>query len=280
MIGPLGIVVAGAAVPALLAGRWMRRRARRQRNMSRPLPPEWEAIVRRNVALYAFLPPELHQQHAGHTRNLLVEKHFEGCGGLALTEEMRVTIAAQAALLILNRSTNYFPKCDSILVYPSAYVAPQKRRVGFVEVEEDSARLGESWMRGVVVLAWDNVLAQGRRVGTGHNVVLHEFAHQLDQEDGAGDGTPILGSRKAYAVWARVLTHEYEDLVSHVQHHVRDVMDAYGATNAAEFFAVATETFFDNAHEMRRRHPSLYEVLKDYYRVDPAAWRGTATEEA
>jgi len=240
--------------------------------MKRPLPPSWQDIIERNVDLYRYLPEELKPQLHGHIQNFLEEKRFEGCGGLTVTEEMRVTIAAQACILLLNRPSTYFPKCDSILVYPGAYVAQKRSRMGFVETEESSVRLGESWTQGTVVLAWDEVSREASDVRGGRNVVLHEFAHQLDQEDGTGDGTPILESRASYAEWAKVLGEDFVTLRKKLSRHERDVIDAYGATNEAEFFAVSTEVFFDKGQALRRIHPRLYDQLKGYYKLDPASW--------
>lgn len=271
MHGLFSPIVAAVIVPAGLAIRQFFLRMRRQRRMARPLPPAWIDLLARTVELYRLLPDDLRPQLHGHIQNLLAEKHFEGCGGQTLTEEMRVTVASLASFLLLNRKATYFPKCDSILIYPSAYVAEQEENQGGVRVREASVRLGESWVRGVVVLAWDRVRQDAVALGRG-NVVLHEFAHQLDQEDGAGDGAPILAHRSDYAAWHRIFSEEYDHLQKGVRHHLRDVIDPYGATNPAEFFAVATETFFTKAEAMRRHHPALYEVLRSYYRIDPADW--------
>ena len=273
MIVAPGIFAAVVFLPLALLVNRIHRGCRRRRCMRTPLSAGWIEIIRQGVELYSCLPEELKTELHGHVQNFLAEKHFEGCGGLTLTEEMKVTIAAQACILLLNRKTTYFPKCDSILVYPSAYIATQKRSMGAVQVEERSVRLGESWTQGTVVLAWDEVAREARDLSGGRNVVLHEFAHQLDQEDGMGDGTPILESRGSYAEWARVLGGDFLRLRDEVRHHDRDVIDAYGATNEAEFFAVATEAFFDKGAELRRRHPDLYEQLKKYYRMDPAEWK-------
>ena len=202
----------------------------------------------------------------------LVEKRFEGCGGLEITDEVRVTIAAQACILLLHRETDDYPNLTSILVYPTTYVVREGRRTaeGLV-AEGPQARLGESWARDVVVLAWDSVLSGAADIHDGHNVVLHEFAHQLDQEDGTGDGAPALSRRSMYVAWARVLGHDFDQLVSDVAHHHRTLIDRYGATNPAEFFAVVTETFFEKPRELRARHPELYTLLKEFYRQDPAA---------
>jgi Mlc titration factor MtfA (ptsG expression regulator) len=265
--------LAAVVIPIGFAAQRLRRHLRRRRLMSQPPPERWIDLLTNSVALYRILPADLRLQLHGHLQNILAEKHFEGCGGLALTEEMRVTVAALAALLLLNRKSSYFPKCDSILIYPSAYVAEQERNQGGVHVREASVRLGESWVRGVVVLAWESIQQDAAALGRG-NVVLHEFAHQLDQEDGAGDGAPILAHRSDYAAWHRIFSEEYDHLQHGVRHHQRDVIDPYGATNPAEFFAVATETFFTKAEAMQRHHPALYEALRNYYRLDPALWSG------
>jgi Mlc titration factor MtfA (ptsG expression regulator) len=228
--------------------------------------------LEQNVALYRQLPESLKDQLHGDIQVFLGEKRFEGCQGFEITDEVRITIAAQACILLLNRETRFFSKLTTILVYPAAYVAENMRELGSEYVREASVRLGESWANGTLVLAWDHVKRGTMDIHDGHNVVLHEFAHQLDQEDGSSDGAPILERRSNYVTWARVLSKEYEHLREEVSHHVKDVMDAYGATNPAEFFAVATETFFEKPKQMRKKHPALYDELKGYYRLDPVNW--------
>ena len=201
----------------------------------------------------------------------LAEKKFEGCAGLELDDEIRVTIAAQACLLLLHRETDYFPDLEVILVYPHTYVAGTTTRFGGgLTVADQQARLGQS-ASGVVVLAWDAVRRGATDVHDGHNVTLHEFAHQLDQEDGVADGAPVLGKRAMYTAWARVLGAEFAQLVDDVDKHRRSDIDEYGATNPAEFFAVVTEMFFEKPVALQRRHPALYEQLSLFYRQDPAA---------
>jgi len=203
----------------------------------------------------------------------LDEKRFEGCGGLEITDEMRVTIAAEACMLLLSRAQRFYPRLHSILVYPTAYFARQASPVGHGGyIEEDIPLLGQSWRGGSLVLAWDHVKAEARAANGGHNVVLHEFAHQLDQEDGTADGAPILAHRSAYVAWARVLGREYATLQKSKKAHRRSVMRKYGATNPAEFFAVASETFFEKPKQMQKRHPELYDELRDYYKLDPLEW--------
>jgi Mlc titration factor MtfA (ptsG expression regulator) len=248
------------------------RNHRRKRLKSKPFPHEWEGILNRNVALYRYLPDSVKKELQGHIHVFLDEKIFEGCGGLTITDEIRITIAAQACILLLNRKPTYYPKLYTILVYPGAYVAKKTTVVNMQHFEEMTVRAGESWTRGEVVLAWDNVRQEAIDLAEGHNVVLHEFAHQLDQEDGKSDGAPILEKRSSYKTWARVLSKEYEDLQRRVLSGSKDIMDAYGATNPAEFFAVATETFFERPKQMKLTHPELYEELESYYGLDPLKW--------
>jgi len=238
-----------------------------------PFPAEWENILERNVSLYRHLPDALREQLHTDIKIFIAEKHFEGLGGLEITDEIKVTIAAEASLLLLNRKNSDYPGLSSILVYPSAYVAKQNIPVGSgVYLEGQSVRLGESWQHGSVVLAWDNVKQGAMNSQDGHNVVLHEFAHQLDQQEGASDGTPLLEKRSSYATWARIMSKEYEQLRSNIEHHKKSVMDYYGATNPAEFFAVATETFFEKPRQLKKKEPDLYDELKDFYKVDPIEW--------
>jgi MtfA peptidase len=248
------------------------KKTRRARLRERAFPQPWRDILTRNVPYVAALGETDLVELLGHVQVFLAEKHFEGCGGLALTDEIRVTVAAQACVLLLHRETDYYPLLDSILIYPSTYVVSGGQRTpdGLV-VEGPQPRLGESSSRGVVVLAWDNVLSGAADVHDGHNVVLHEFAHQLDQESGGGDGAPALPRRSAYVAWARVLGHEYDALVREVGRHHRTLIDQYGTTNPAEFFAVVTETFFEKPQALRARHPELYRQLQDFYLQDPAS---------
>ena len=183
---------------------------------------------------------------------------------------MKLVIAAQACILLLHRSTDYFPHLDSIVIYPHPYVSKTQHRLpGGVIAEGTEARFGESWGFGTVILAWDDVLAGARDAYSGHNVVMHEFAHQLDEEGGGADGAPALELRSQYTAWARVLSAEFLRLNQDADAGRKTVMDKYGATNPAEFFAVATETFFEKPVQLKRKHPDLYDELKLFYRQDP-----------
>lgn len=254
-----------ALIIGLLIARRIRRNNRRAKLRAQPLADGSKQMIRKNVPLYNRLPEPLKEQLHGLVNVFIAEKRFEGCGGLEMTDEIKVTIAAQASMLLLNRRPTYFPKLRTILVYPHTYVAKQNGR--------DSVRLGESWQNGPVVLTWDSVKGGARNVHDGKNVVLHEFSHQLDQEDGSADGAPILESRSCYATWARVLSEEYDRLRAKKKKFRRSVLNKYGATNPAEFFAVATEAFFEKAKQMKKKNPELYEELKTYYKLDPLEWK-------
>ncbi len=247
------------------------KKKRREELRSTPLPDAHRAIIAKNVPYAQRLSDADRDELYGHVQVFLAEKSFEGCGGLELTDEIRVTIAAQACVLLLHRETDYYPELDSILVYPHAYVAKGTRvGLGNVMIEKEEARLGESWTRGTIVLAWDAVQSGASNIHDGHNVVLHEFAHQLDAEDGAMDGAPDLGKRALYTGWAHVLGAEYSELTELCAAHRRSDLDAYAATNPAEFFAVVTETFFEKGAALKRRHPELYAALAQFYKQDPA----------
>ena len=218
------------------------KRRRREAIRARPFPAAWRPLVARAVHLYAHLPEEDRRELEGLIQVFLDEKRFEGAQGLEVTDEMRVVVAAQACLLLLHRGTEVYPDLETVLIYPHAYVARTARREGPVVIEGPSARLGESWQRGLVIVSWDEVERDARGLHPGKNVVLHEFAHQLDAEDGAVDGAPDLRSRARYVSWAHVLGDEYRALGERLAGGLATDIDAYGATSPPEFFAV--EEFF------------------------------------
>lgn len=260
---------------------WFSKKRRREEIGARPFSEEFLAIVDKNVRWYRRLNVESKAELIKKIQVFLAEKAFEGCGGLELNDEIRVTIAAQACLLLLGTRSDYYPKLQTILVYPSAYLARtvEPLRGGGV-IEKDEERIGESWVSGVVVLAWDEIEEEFTDPFARHNVVLHEFAHQLDYEDGAADGAPLLSGRGAYARWAKVMRKEFESLRRRRDLGRPGVIDDYGAKNPAEFFAVATETFFERPRSLRLKHQSLYEELKRYYRLDPVALLDDASPSA
>ncbi len=257
------------------AWRTVARRRRRAQFLAQPFPLPWLEILGRNVPLYQRLNADQRRRLEAKIKRFLLNLTFEGCGGLEIDDEIRVTIAAQACLLALGNDQPLFPRLRSILVYPSTYSSSGARVTegGFVE-DGRSSRLGESWNQGYVVLAWDAVLHGASDLGDGHNVVMHEFAHQLDQEDGVADGVPLFDHALRYGGWARILERDFEKLVARSSRSPsgETVLDAYGATNKAEFFAVATETFFEKPQALRRRYPELFELLQEFYGLDPSEW--------
>ena len=253
-----------AAVFALL------RKWRRERLARLPFPAAWLGILQERVPYYRLLSADEQAQLQKLIRVFLAEKEFEGCGGLEMTDEIRVTIAAQACILLLNRPHDHYAGLHSILVYPSSYWAPSKSvdPAGVVH-EGDEGRLGEAWLRGSIILSWDDVRRDARDIHDGFNVTFHEFAHQLDQQDGSFDGAPLLEKRSHYRSWARVLLKEYKALGEAAERGQETLIDQYGATNPAEFFAVITEEFFERPKALKEKHPELYSELEKFFRQDP-----------
>jgi Mlc titration factor MtfA (ptsG expression regulator) len=247
------------------------KKRRRKRLISEPFPKEWLEIIERNVPYYRLLHEADQEELQRHIQIFIGEKRFEGCGGLKITDEIKVTIAAQACVLLLHRRTDYYPGLNSILVYPRSYVVPRAPKfVGGILMESSDVRLGESWHRGSVVLSWDNVRRGSADIHDGHNVVFHEFAHQLDSSGAKGDSSPVVQDHSTYITWARILEKDYQKLRHDVRRNIATCLDMYGARNPAEFFAVATECFFEKPKELQRLHPDLYQELKNFYQQDPA----------
>jgi len=251
---------------------------RRARLRAQPPPPDWRAILKRNLSVFARLSAADQEELLGHTQVFLAEKHFEGAGGLDLTDEIRVTIAAQACLLLLHRETDYYPELVSVIVYPSGYTAAEERHIGggiWSDAAED--RLGHTGQRlRALVLAWDAARHGAAAPDDGQNLVLHEFAHQLDFENQRSDGTPALESRGDYLAWARVMSAEFEALRDATDSGVPTLLDSYGAKDPAEFFAVITEVFFERPRALRALHPALFAQLQRFYRQDPTTYSAEA----
>jgi len=266
----IGLGVIGAIVLAM----YLKQR-HRQKLMCEQLPQEYIEVLEKNVALYSILPEKLQKELQGRIAIFLDEKDFEGCGGLEITTRVKVTIAAFACMLLLNKEFDYYPSLNSILVYPDAYVAENSRSSlgGVAVVQKESARLGESWTHGNLVLSWQQIENEACDIHRHQNVILHEFAHQLDQLDGCADGVPPLPNKGIYPEWRNVMTKEYNQLCEEAQHAVRDVIDWYGATNPAEFFAVTTESFFCNPIALQKAHEKLYNLFIEFYQLDPGTWR-------
>jgi Mlc titration factor MtfA (ptsG expression regulator) len=247
--------------------KWLQRR-RRQKVLALPFPAGWTHVLEQNIYHYRHLGAEEQSRLRADLAVFVAEKNWEGCGGLELTDEIKVTIAALACLLVLHLQHDYYAQVLSILVYPRGYLVPRRNEL---DMQSDEPHLGEAWYRGPVILSWSQIRRDCRRPGMGHNLVWHEFAHQLDMLDRETNGTPPLRDRQQRIAWRDIMTAEFNELIQALHRREDTFLDPYGATNEAEFFAVATETFFDQSHQMRQFHPRLYGLLRDYYSQDPAA---------
>jgi Mlc titration factor MtfA (ptsG expression regulator) len=257
------------AVLALLLQPWWVER-RRALLRARPFPLAWRRILRRRVPAVARLPTDLQRLLKGHIQVFLAEKPFIGCQGQAITDEVRVTIAAQACMLLLGDARpDYYPKLRHVLVYPDAFVVHHERPLGDGLVQEQRRALtGESWAQGQVVLSWADVVAGAADATDGRNVVLHEFAHQIDQDTGVANGQPWRPTVAQRRRWADTMGAALERL----RQEPSTLIDAYGASDPAEFFAVVTEVFFERPRELATEAPAVYRELADLYRVHPLIW--------
>lgn len=258
------LLVAGV----LLLPAWRNRRIRRT-----PFPDTWLTILENRIPVYSALPGPLQAQLQELVKLFMQGKTFIGCAGLEMSEDIRVTIAGEACLLLLNRPSNLYRKVSYIYVYPTGFIT-ERDAAGEdgVVTRERRSLLGEAWSSGKVILSWDDVEQGARNFNDGNNVVLHEFAHQLDSESGATNGSPVLSGSSCVRSWAKVLSREFESLQRKARRGEKADFNTYGATNPAEFFAVATEYFFEQPEMMKRKHPALFDELFHYYRVDPCLW--------
>ncbi len=259
----------------LLGQPWWRA-YRQRRLLMHPFPAHWRRVLQHRVPMLRRMPVDLQLQLKKLIQVFIAEKAFIGCAGLTVTEEMRVVIAAQACLLVLNRSMQHFDHVRQILIYPGAFLVQRTVTDGVgVQQNQRQALSGESWAQGQVILSWEDALEGAAVADDGRNVVLHEFAHQLDQENGAAQGAPppAAGNTQYNARrWKQVLSQAYARLQDQVQRGEQGLINHYGAQSPAEFFAVATEAFFEQAAEMAEHHPALYQELSGYYKVDPSSW--------
>ncbi len=266
------LTVAGAAaagVAALVAQPWWAAR-RRAAIAARPFPPAWRRILRQRVPAAARLPADLQQRLKQRILVFLAEKPFLGCAGQTITDEVRITIAAQACLLLLGQAGGApYPRLRQVLVYPGAFAvqAAQAAEGGVVQ-EQRQALSGQSWAHGQVVLGWAEVLAGAADPGDGQNVVVHEFAHQIDQDKGVADGRPWLPGRGRRRRWAAVM----DDAYWRLRAQPSALIGAYAATAPAEFFAVVSELFFEQPQALADAEPAVYRELALLYQVHPLAW--------
>ncbi len=258
-------------IVAALMFRHVSKRRKRKRLLETPLTPQQRAVVERLVPLVRRLPAPLRQSLEGKMNLFMDQVAFRGQNGLGVTEAMQLSIAAQACLLVVN-SPAWYDTLRNVLIYPSAYLSARQTHDGYVVHEGNHANLGESWARGPVVLSWDDALQGGLVADDGHNVVIHEFAHQLDGLSGHTDGIPILRKGQAYAGWERAMLDAYHDHVERLERGAPTLIDPYGATNHEEFFAEAIVTFFERPGALKREEPALYAQLAQLLALDPAQW--------
>ena len=251
---------------------WLAER-RRKKILEQPFPEAWSATLLSNVASYRMLDSDEQRRLCALSQVFIAEKHWEGCGGLQLDDEMRVTIAGHACLMVLNLEHDLYRNVETILVYPSTVVPKRVDDTLFASptvVHSAMPLLGEAHQRGPVILTWDAVLRASKHPERGHNVVYHEFAHKLDMLDGAVDGVPPLASSDDYRDWTDVCSRAYEQLRQRIARGERTFLDPYAGVDVGEFFAVVTEVFFDEPTKLEAEHQDLYDVLMHFYRQDPA----------
>jgi len=252
----------------------LRENDRKRRFFSEPFPQNWEKILQRNVPVYAFLPDDLKKKLCQRIKEFLSEKTFEPCGGLSeVSEEIAVTIAAGASILTMNRGGVAWRTLHSVLVYPDAFAAPNKEETddgnGEIVRRVQGRRDGESWTHGSVVFSWQRILRDIALHGNGQNVIIHEFAHQLDSDDGIAGGRPHFQFSADAKAWQKISEKELKRLQSG---DATTVIDEYGAENSAEFFATSVEAFFEKSTAMKRAHPELYALLARFFALNPASW--------
>ncbi len=247
---------------------------RRARLLAEPFPESWMPYVLRGAHHYRQLTAEDQAQLLRSVRIFVAEKSFLGCAGVEITDEVRVIVAAGACLLLLGLpDLDVFPRLREIIIYPHDFketieaIGPDGARYNIERI-----RAGEAWRRGPVVLAWNSVAHSIQGPRDGYNVILHEFAHVIDLQNGEADGVPPLSPPELRQRWKSVFFGEYREFVDQQRYGGMSFIDPYGATDPAEFFAVATEHFFEQPGEMKVTHPALYKLFVDFYRRDPLAW--------
>lgn len=266
------ILFAGLLIVAAFVLRHFAGKRRRERLLASPLTPEQRAVVARLVPVTQILPRELRPALEGKVNLFLDQVTFRGYNGIEINDDMRLSIAAQACLLVVN-SEVWFDTLRNVLVYPSTFQTNRESHEGFLVHDHDHGLLGESWARGPVVLSWDHALHGGLNPEDGLNVVIHEFAHQLDNLTGHTNGIPVLRKGQAYAAWEKAMLDAYNQHVARVETARETVIHPYGATNHQEFFAEAVVSFFEKPRAMRREEPELYGQLSQLLALDPAEWK-------
>lgn len=265
------IPVALIAVAALFLWRAWKRRQMRTFLLGTILSDQEREIVARTVPLTRKLPDALRLPFEGKMALFLHQVDFIGCNGLEVTQEMELSIAAQACLLVAGNDM-WYETLTTVMIYPSAFKSVQINFDGVVATEEEIVRTGESWTRGPVILSWRDAVRGADDDDDGHNVVFHEFAHQIDDSSGQTDGAPLLAKGQDFAEWSRVFVDAFDRHTANTERRHRTVLDPYGASAPEELFAVAVEVFFERPKDLRREEPEIYGQLRTLFGVDPARW--------
>jgi len=236
-------------------------------------PKEWERILSAHWPLYCRLPDLLKQNLHDRIKLFLSEKQFIACNDFKLDEKHKLLISAQACLLIINKPFEYFDKLKTILVYPSAFIVRHNNLLANGTVSEDTnINSGEAWETGKIILSWDDAYSGMIKLEDGHNVVIHEFAHLLDHTNGTANGAPLLQHAKSYDQWSQIFSSAYENLQRSINIGQSNLFNPYGATNPGEFFAVASELFFEKSKSLQQHEPELHQQLTKFYAIDPTLW--------
>jgi MtfA peptidase len=245
---------------------------RRKRLLETPLTEAQRQHLAIVAPICASLPADLRARYEGVVQLLLAEKHYEVAGDLVLNEAMPLAIAGQAALLQLRESAEYYPGLDTILIYPEAFTVElsEPDEYGFVHEGLDE-RAGESWQRGVVVISWQDAEREATR-RDGYNVVLHEFAHQLDGLSGEVDGIPPLPTAELHERWRDAFQAAIDRHARSLRRRREVLFDADAGESPGEFFATAVELFFELPQAMKREFPAVHAVLAEYFELDPGEW--------
>ncbi len=257
-------------IGAVFYWNWSKKQARAAL-LATPLSADTHQIIETQVPIVGRLPVDLRAKLDGKINLFLKQVSFHGCDGLDVTDEMRLSIAAQACLLVVNSDT-WYDNLTTVLIYPNAFKSRQQRRSGYVVTEKEIVRTGESWDRGPVILSWAHSRKGALNDHDGQNVVFHEFAHQIDDLSGGTNGVPVLGAGQSYSDWERVFLAAYDAHVNAVEHGRATVIDPYGATGHEEFFAVSVEVFFERPAALKASEPEVYDQLSNLFRLDPVAW--------
>ncbi|MBA4186563.1 MAG: hypothetical protein C0467_00955 [Planctomycetaceae bacterium] len=253
---------------------WFRDR-RRQTLLAAPFPTWWEGFLAKNVAHYGLISPTEQTNLRNITRILIAEKQWQGCGSLFVTEEMKVTIAAQAALLLLGNDHRYFQHVRKVVVFPTEFRTPVAEDGWEDDGLSETPLAGRAVDRGPVLLAWDEVLPEGRNPSGGVNVVIHEFAHQLDFSERLTTRAPPLGDGELESRWQDILTTHFEQHHHAISRGKRNpLFTAHAADSLAEYFANACEAFYCRPATLKQLYPEVYRLLAAYFKVDPLAWFG------